>query len=93
MSNPSVVYYSAVCVDAVGIHVSGLCYWPNKDKLQHSNLWTYVSQAKANTLFGSSKGKAIILGIKHVNIWLILLFHDPEKGLWCIMDNQLHLYV
>lgn len=39
MSNPSVVYYSAACVDAVGIHVSGLCYWPNvKDKLQHSNL-------------------------------------------------------
>lgn len=92
MSNSSVVYYSTVCVDAVGIRIPGLCYWPNI-KLQHSNLWNYVIQAKANILFGSFKGKAIILGIKHVNIWLILLFQDPERDLWCVMDKKLYLYV
>lgn len=26
-----------------------------------------------------------------MNIWLILLFHDPEGDLWCIRDNKLHV--
>lgn len=28
-----------------------------------------------------------------MNIWLILFFHDPERDLWCIMDEKLDLHV
>lgn len=27
-----------------------------------------------------------------MNTWLMLLFHDPERDLWCIMDDKLHVW-
>lgn len=90
-----VQYITMQCVYAVDIQVSCLHYWLKvKVKLQYNNPWYYVSQATANNiLFGSSKAKTIILGIKHANIYWkgFVLFGDPQRDVWCIMDNKLHL--